>query len=30
VDSITFTVFGCTPLATQPTTWGEIKAKYKD
>jgi hypothetical protein len=30
VDSITFTVFGCTPLAAQPTTWGAVKAKYKN
>ncbi|HKW13037.1 MAG TPA: hypothetical protein VJS69_00985 [Candidatus Krumholzibacteria bacterium] len=30
VDGITFTVFGCTPLATQPTTWGAVKSKYRN
>jgi len=30
VDSITYTIFGCTPLATQPTTWGAVKSMYKN
>jgi hypothetical protein len=29
VDSITYTIFGCTPLATQPSTWGGVKAMYR-
>lgn len=29
VDSITFTVFGCTPLATESTTWGAVKSLYR-
>jgi len=29
VDSITFTVTGCQPVATQPTTWGAVKSLYR-
>jgi hypothetical protein len=30
VDSITYTIFGCVPLATTPTTWGAVKSKYRN
>jgi hypothetical protein len=30
VDSITFTVTDCQAVATQPTTWGAVKAKYRN
>jgi len=30
VDSITFTIFGCTPLKTEQKSWGEIKTLYRD
>ena len=29
VDGITFTIFGCTPLATKQSTWGGVKSMYK-
>jgi hypothetical protein len=30
VDSITFTITGCVPVATQPVTWGAVKALYRE
>jgi hypothetical protein len=30
VDSITFTVTDCQSVATEPTTWGAVKAKYRN
>jgi hypothetical protein len=30
VDSITFTIVDCQSVATEPTTWGAVKAKYKN
>ena len=30
VDSITLTVTDCQSVATEPTTWGAVKAKYKN
>jgi hypothetical protein len=30
VDSITYTIFGCTPLATQQSSWGAVKSLYRN
>lgn len=29
VDSITYTIFGCTPLATEQKSWGAVKSIYR-